>query len=144
MRDVWQQPTGLVYTHSYPTGVTRIDRFYARKELFDRKIAAETGDGLHRSPGCTLRMAVDMPIIYRDRGMWKLNTSLLDDAESKAKLGRPWEQWARQTVIPGINHWSRLVKRKSNASTPRREPSGGESTGSWKSSLCMYLRCPAR
>jgi len=95
MRDVWQQHHArLVFTHYYPTGATRLDRFYATKELFSRKIAAETVVAAFTDHHTvTLRMAVDVPIIHTDRGMRKLNASLLHNAEWKAKLGQHWQQW---------------------------------------------------
>jgi exonuclease III len=38
LRDVWTQPTaGRVYTHYSKTGATRIDRFYATPNLYERR-----------------------------------------------------------------------------------------------------------
>jgi hypothetical protein len=116
MWDVWRKhPVGCAYTHYSPTGATRIDRIYATKELFDRKIAEETvAAAFTDHHAVKLRLALDIPILRRGRGIWKLNTSLLEDAECKAKLRQQWEHWTRQRRLypESTMWWGRFVKKK--------------------------------
>ena len=75
------------YTHYSSTGATQIDRFYAKKNLFERKIAAKTVVAAFTDHhAVTLRLALDIPIIRRGRGLWKMNSSLLGDGDCKEKL----------------------------------------------------------
>ena len=96
-----------------PTGGTRIDRFYATKNLFDKKIAADIGAAFTDHHAVTLRLVLDIPILHRGSGLWNMNNSLLGDVDRKAKLRHNWEKWTRQKRhCPYTTmRWSRLVKK---------------------------------
>jgi exonuclease III len=82
LRDIWRQrPESPVYTHYSPTGATRINRFYTTQALRDRKIIAETvAAAFTDHHAVMLKLTIDIPILRRGRGRWKMNNALLEDA----------------------------------------------------------------
>jgi endonuclease/exonuclease/phosphatase family metal-dependent hydrolase len=85
LRDMWQaDPPENGYTHYSPMGATRIDRIYTTKELSTKKVGIETvAAGFTDHLAVILRLSVEVPIIRRGRGLWKMNTSLFDEETVK-------------------------------------------------------------
>ena len=129
----------MAYLHSLlPDRGTRIDLFNATKELCERKTAVETvAAAFTDHHAVMLRLTVHIPILRRGRGMWKVNTALVDDAECKAKLCHQWEHWTRQygTFRSQPCGGADSSKRKSDNSTYRKESNGGETLGKWNTSI---------
>ena len=81
LRDTWQgNPTRKVYTHYSVSEATRIDQIYAIRELLERKlgvdaIAAPFTDHL----AVCLRLSIDLPIMRRGRGLWKMDSAVITE-----------------------------------------------------------------
>jgi exonuclease III len=72
LRDEWTQPTaGRVYTHYSTTRATRIDRFYAIPNLYEKNVAAETVvTAFTDHHAVTLTLRADVNYSWREKGLW--------------------------------------------------------------------------
>ena len=53
-----------------------------------------------------LRLNIDVPILRRGRGLWKLNNTILTENQCKETIQKQWEQWQKQKPhCPDINIW---------------------------------------
>ena len=88
LQDTWHTyPTRNGFSHYSATGTTRIERIYSRKELSTRKIMVETMAAAFTDHlTVILRMSVEVPIVRRGMGFWKMNISILDEEVFKEKL----------------------------------------------------------
>ena len=78
-----------VFTNYSPMRASRIDLIYATKEMSDKKIGMETvavADTDHLP--VVMRLSVDVPIVLRGKGFWKMNTSTLSEEVLKRSCGR--------------------------------------------------------
>jgi hypothetical protein len=92
---------------------TRIDRIYTTKNVRARKrgletVAAAFTDHLAMIPS----LSIDVPILRRDRGFWKMNTSLPEEDIVKGTVRQQWAHWIRQRVYPHIPIWWRSYAKK--------------------------------
>jgi len=68
-------------------GASKIDPIDTTKELSDMKIGVETVAAAftdHLSGA--MRLSVDVPIVRRGKGYWKMNTSVLSEEAFKERL----------------------------------------------------------
>ena len=88
LRDMWQSdPPEKGYTHYSLMGATRIDRICTTKDMSTKKVGVETlAAAFTEHLAVILRLSVEVPIIQRGRGLWKMNTSLFDEELVKEKL----------------------------------------------------------
>jgi len=90
LQDKWRaDPKRTVFTHYSPMCASRIERIYITKELSDKKIGVEnvpTAFTDHLS--VVMRLSVDVPIVRRGKGVWKMNTSILSEEAFKRGCAR--------------------------------------------------------
>jgi len=104
LQDMWRaDPLRTVFTHYSPMGASSIDRIYTTKEMSDKKIGVETvATAFADHLSVVMRLSVDVPIVRRGKGFWKMNTSILSEGAFKERLCQKWEvcrQQRRQTPI---------------------------------------------
>ena len=99
--DMWKaNPPENGYTYYSPMGATRIDRIYTTKELSTKKVEVETVAAAFTDHlAAILRLSVEVPIIRRSRGLWKMNTSLFDEKSVKENLKQQWALWRQQSRL---------------------------------------------
>jgi len=93
LQDVWRaNPLRTIFTHYSPMGASRIDRIYTTKEMSDKKIGVETVAAAFTDHlSVVMRISVDVLIVRRGKGFWKINTSILSEEDLKrgcARVGR--------------------------------------------------------
>jgi len=116
LTDTWQgNPTRKVYTHYSASGATRIDRFYATRELLERKMLVEAivapfTDHL----AVCLRISIDLPCMRRGRGLWKMDSFVITENACTEKLRTLWGQLQRHKGYFSdlTMWWDRLCKKK--------------------------------
>jgi len=116
LTETWQgNPIHKVYTHYSASGATRIDRIYATQELLERKLSVEAivapfTDHL----AVYLRISIDLPIMRRGRGLWKMESAVITENACTEKLRTLWGQLQRQEgYFPDLTMWwDRLCKKK--------------------------------
>jgi len=108
LTDTWQgNPTRKVYTHLSASGATRIDRIYATREQLERKLFVEVivapfTDHL----AVRLGISIDLPIIRRGRGLWKMDSAVIIENACTEKLRTVWGQLQRQKgYFPDLTMW---------------------------------------
>jgi hypothetical protein len=61
-------------------GATRINRIYTTQKMIDRKIGVETVAATFTDHlAVVLRLTVDIPILRRGRGIWKMNAAFVEE-----------------------------------------------------------------
>ena len=94
LTDTWQSnPTRKDDTHYSASRAARIDRIYATRELLERKLGVEAvvapfTDHL----AVCLRISIDLPIMWRGRGLWKINSAVITENVCTEKLRTLWGQ----------------------------------------------------
>ena len=83
-----------MFTHYTPTGVSRLDRTYISPTLQRKKqgveiLVAAFTDHL----AIMMRMDSSDPIPIRGRGLWRMNTTLLDETGFRQLLQETWDFW---------------------------------------------------
>ena len=116
LTNTWQgNPTRIVYTHYSASGATRIDRIYATRELLERKLGVEAivAPFTDHIAVC-VQMSIDLPIMRRGRGLWKMDSNVIAENACTEKLRTLREQFQRQKgYFPYLTiWWARLCKRK--------------------------------
>jgi len=98
LRDVWTQTTPRpVCTYYSVTGATRIDRFYATPNLYEKKLAAETVVAAFTDHHAViLKLGVDVAHSWRGKGLWKLHADLIHEPACAANLSRECKRWKHQ------------------------------------------------
>ena len=92
LTDTWQgNPTRKVHTHYSESGATRIDRIYATREMLEKKLVVEAivapfTDHL----AVCLRISIDLPIMRRVRGLWKMESAVINENACTEKLRTLW------------------------------------------------------
>jgi endonuclease/exonuclease/phosphatase family metal-dependent hydrolase len=88
LMDTWATaPERGVFTHYTQQGATRLDRIYVTQNLRGRKVGVETLVAAFTDHiAVFLRMALNMPVVCRGRGYWKMNTTLLQETPFQEKL----------------------------------------------------------
>ena len=77
-------------------GTSRIDWIYITKKLSDKKIAVETVAAAFTDHlSVVMRFSVDVPIMRRGKGFWKMNTSILSEEAFKESLLQKWAVWRK-------------------------------------------------
>ena len=96
--DTWLgNPTRKVYTHYSASGATRIDRIYATRELFERKLSVEVIVATFTDHlAVCLRISTDVPIMWKGRGLWKMDSVVIPEKAYMEKLRTLWRQLQRQ------------------------------------------------
>ena len=116
LTDTWQgNPTRKVHTQYSASGATRIDRIYATRELLERKLGVEAfvspfTDHLAKCQ----RISIDLPIMRRGRGLWKMDSAVITENACTEKLRTLWRQLQRKKgYFPHLTMlWDRLCKKK--------------------------------
>ena len=59
-----------------------------------------------------LRLTVDIHILQRGRGIWKMNAAFIEENRCKEKLLEKWDLWKRQKRIfrEATMWWGRYIK----------------------------------
>ena len=81
LTDTWQgNPTRKVYTNYSAPGANRIDRIYATRKLFERKLGVEpiVAPFTDHLAVC-LRISTELPIMRRGRGLWKMDSPIITE-----------------------------------------------------------------
>jgi len=108
LKNAWDKETNPhVYTHYAPAGAARIDRIYLSEDLLCNKQGAETiAAAFTDHLAVLIRVKFATPIIFRGRGRWYMNTSLLKDAPFRRKVRDVWNEWTKHIKrYPDIMHW---------------------------------------
>ena len=128
---MWQgNPTRKVYTHSSASGATWIDRIYATRELLERKIDVEAivapfTDHL----AVCLRISIDLPIMRRGRGLWKMDSAGIAENACTEKLRTLWVQLQRQKgYFPDLTMWWDRLRKNKIRQLYQREQASAEGT----------------
>jgi len=91
-------------------GASRIDRIYTTKEMSDKKIGLETVAAPFTDHlSAVMRLSVDVPIVRRGKGFWKMNTSILSEEVFEERLRQKWTVWRQQRRWP--MWWGRYTKK---------------------------------
>jgi hypothetical protein len=113
---MWQaDPSWKIFTHYSPTGALRIDRIYTTKELNAKKVGVETVAAAFTDYlAVILWLSVDVPMVQRGRGLWKLNASLLEEEAFREKIHQQWVTWMQQrrNYPDWTTWWARYTKKK--------------------------------
>ena len=116
LTDMWEaNPERGIYIHYSRQGASRLDRIYIIRNLRDRKRGVETVVAAFTDHlAVVLSIALDVDIIRRDRGYWKMNVELMQDAHFQAQLSQQWKRWTqRRKYFPDIvMWWERSVKKQ--------------------------------
>jgi hypothetical protein len=122
---MWEaNPERGIYIHYSRQGASRLDRIYVTRNLSDRKKGIETVvTAFTDHLAVVLRMALDVDIIRRGRSFWKMNATLMQDAQFQAQLRLQWKRWIQQRkYYPDIvTWWERSAKNKSGYSLYGKE-----------------------
>jgi endonuclease/exonuclease/phosphatase family metal-dependent hydrolase len=96
MHDAWDvKSAGIVYTHYAPRSATRLDRIYVTGLLQARKSGIEVlAPAFTDHMAVVIRLATDVPLLDRGRGMWKMNVSLMEEEGFYKALQIHWRKWA--------------------------------------------------
>ena len=124
-------PTPNVCTHYSASRTTRIDRIYVTRELLERKLGLEaTVAPFTDHLAIRLRICLDLRIVRRERGLWKMDSVIITDNACTEKLRTLWGQLRRQKAyFPGRTMWwERLCKRKYDKYTNVNKPSAEGTT----------------
>jgi len=83
-----------MFTHYTPTGASCLDRIYIsptlrRKKLWVDTLVAAFTDHL----AIVLRIESSDPILIRGRELWRMNTTILDEAGFRQLLQVKWDYW---------------------------------------------------
>jgi endonuclease/exonuclease/phosphatase family metal-dependent hydrolase len=115
LQDMWQaDPSSKIFTHS-PTDASRIDLIYTTKELSANKIGVETVAAVFTDHlAVILRLSVNVPMVRRGRGLWKLNATLLEEEAFREKIHQQWVTWTQQrrNYSDWTTWWGRYTKKK--------------------------------
>jgi len=113
---MWRaDPLWTVFTHYFPLGALRIDQIYTTKELSDKNIGVETVPAAFTDHlSLVMRLSVDVPIVRRCKGFWKINTSILSEEAFKERLRQKWAVWKQQRRFYAIwpMWWGRYTKKQ--------------------------------
>jgi hypothetical protein len=79
--DVWGTvPPRAIYTHHTPHGAAHLDRIYVSANLSGVKVGAETVFAVFTNHlAVCLRLCLEIPLLQRGRGLWKMNKLLFDE-----------------------------------------------------------------
>jgi hypothetical protein len=115
LTDMWEaSPEHGIYTHYSRQGTSRLDRIYVTKNLHDRKKGVETVVAAFTDHlSVVLHIALDVDIIRRGRGYWKMNAALMQDVLFQVQLSQQWKRWSQQhKYFPDIvTWWERSAKK---------------------------------
>ena len=90
-------PLRTVFMHYSPMGASRIDRVYTTRNMSDKKIGVNTVAAAFTDHlTVVLRLSIDVPIVRRGKGFWKMNTSILSEEAFKEELRQKWAIWWHQ------------------------------------------------
>ena len=98
-------------------GTSRIDWIYITKKLSDKKIAVETVAAAFTDHlSVVMRFSVDVPIMRRGKGFWKMNTSILSEEAFKESLLQKLAVWRKHRWFypDGPMWWGRYKKTDSS------------------------------
>jgi hypothetical protein len=113
---MWQaDPSQQIFTHYSPTGASRKDRIYTTKKLSANTIGVETVEAAFTDHlAVILRLFVDVPMVRRGMGLWKLNASLVEQEAFKEKIHQQWVIWTQQrkNYPDWTTWWRRYTKKK--------------------------------
>jgi hypothetical protein len=114
MHDAWDvKSAGVGYTHYAPGSATRLDRIYVTGQLQVRKSGMEVlAPAFTDHMAVVIRLATDVPLLDRGRGMWKMNASLMEEEGFQKDLKVHWRKWVthRRFYQTTVLWWSRYVK----------------------------------
>lgn len=115
LKDSWRvlNPDKTEYTHFYATGHSRLDRIYVSPE-FAGNIMKTVVRPVVFSDHCSYSCLIMLPYVptTRHKNIWKLNCSLLSEADLIAKFTTLWQQLLRSkdASISTIDWWVAIAK----------------------------------
>ena len=72
-----------VYTYCTLHGAARFDRIYVTSNVSDQKVGVETVFASFTDQlAVCLRIKLEVPLLQGGRGLWKMNTKLLEDTDA--------------------------------------------------------------
>jgi len=106
--------TRPIFTHYTPAGASRLDRIYISPNLQRKKQRVETIVAAFTDHlAIVMRMETSDPIPVRERGLWRMNTTLLDEAGFRQLLQEKWDFWRthKKYYPTTMMWWEMYVKR---------------------------------
>jgi hypothetical protein len=118
LHDMWRaNPLRTVFAHYSPMGASRTDRIYTTRNTSEKKIGVETVAAVFTDHlAVVLRLSVDVPILRRGKGFWKMNTSILSEEAFKERLRQKWAIWRQQRFYPDWPVWWGRYTKKTDSS----------------------------
>ena len=98
LADVWENvPLRAADTHYTSHGTARFDRIYVTSSLSAQKVGVETvvTASTYHLAVC-LRIKLEAPLLQGGRGLWKMNTELLEDTTIRSRFQHEWTRWILQ------------------------------------------------
>jgi hypothetical protein len=108
LQDAWNQnPTNPTYTHFFPTGATRKDRFYMAPKMMERKTGIQVLPvAFTDHEAVVLRITSTESNIHRPRIRWKMNPLPMSDDGFQQQVGTDWTRWRTyKSHYPDITDW---------------------------------------
>jgi len=118
LRYMWRaDPLRTLFMHYSPMGESRIDWIYTTKDS-DKKISVETVAAASTDHlSVVIRFSVDVPIVRRGKGFWKMNISILSEEAFKERLRQKWEVWRQhRRFYPDWPMWWGRYTKKTDSS----------------------------
>jgi len=103
-----------MFTHYTPTGALRLERIYISPTLRWKKLWVDTLVAAFTDHlAIVLRIESSDPILICGRGLWRMNTTILDEVGFRQLLQVKWDYWrTHKKYYPTIvMWWERHVKR---------------------------------
>ena len=98
---------------------------YTTKELSTKTLGVETVAAAFTDHlAVILRLSVEVPIIRRGKGLWKMNTGMFDEETVKEKLQQQLALWRQQRRLypDWPMWWGRYAKKTFVVSAFRKDP----------------------
>jgi len=91
---MWQaEPSRNAFMQYSPTRPSRVQRIYKTKEFTAKRVGEKTVAAAFSDH---LAVILQLSVIQRGRGFWKLNASLLDEEVFREKLRQQRKTWRQQ------------------------------------------------
>jgi len=90
-------PLRVVFTLYSPMGARRINLICTTKELSEKRTGVETVAAAFTDHiSAVMRLSVDVPIVRRGQGFWKMNTAIFGEDAFKERKTQKWAVWWQQ------------------------------------------------
>jgi hypothetical protein len=114
--DVWAPAEGRrVYTHYTLNSAMRLDRIYVTRELLGGKRRSKTiVTALSDHLAVLVYMVLNVTIVRRGRGLWRMNVALIKEVLFRDKLLTSWMRWkqCQKYYHTVVDWWEKLTKKQ--------------------------------